>query len=353
MSRHRTPGKQAPRKQRARGGGYPGFELPPNLPPPGFDPVGNANDSAKLDYYWLPARPDPRAQPQLYEHWAEMFATPVTHVHPEPYQDGRPLITKPSGHSIKRLRRRSKFQQSRNWSGAYINAMDAKPFKRVVGRWTVPTLAVTEIASGAANSRYCCSIWIGVDGKYRWTGSLPQVGSEHRLSRDGKTQTDRLLFEWWVKGAPADPQTPYAPYFLTHPKIQPGDVVMCSLTVDLEHTATVHLLNRTSGEFATARFARDKVIFGSTAEWIVERPSDPLSVIADGEEPLLYPFPDFGQVTLDMCAVEQDMPVEDPFWLPKLIQLKETFTNPTRTMVVSQPALGAEPRSVQLTYRSP
>jgi hypothetical protein len=341
-------------RNHARAGGYPSFELPPALPGPGFDPVSNLSDADQLGDYWLPAQPDPMTQPKLYEHWREMFSPPVTYVRPDPYQDGaRGTVSTPTGYSVKHLRRKSKYQESRNWSGAYINALEGKPFKRVVGRWTVPTLAKAPIAAGSSSDDYCCSIWIGVDGKQQWTGTLPQVGSEHRLGTDGTIQTDRLLFEWWVKGAPADPTSIYAPYFLTRPTLNPGDVVMCSLTVDLQHTATVHLLNRTTGEFATVRFSRDQPIYGSTAEWIVERPGDPHSVDPILNTPKPYPLPDFGHVTFDMCAVEQDLPAEDPVWLPKLIQLKEMFTNPTRTVIVSAPSLESVPRSVKLTYRAP
>ena len=49
---------------------------PATLPPDGFDPIGSVVDADRLEEFWLPARPDPQLEPELYGHWEEMFSGP-------------------------------------------------------------------------------------------------------------------------------------------------------------------------------------------------------------------------------------------------------------------------------------
>jgi hypothetical protein len=197
-----------------------------------------------------------------------------------------------------------------------------------------------------------CSIWIGLDGKKRWTNAMPQVGSVQTVSDDGEPQTQNLRWQWWKRD---DADVSALPWTITSVPIDAGDLILCSLTVISSHCVRLHVMNRTTGLFATVQLSRPQnTVFGATAEWIVERPADPAVPLTDKRPGPLYPLPDFGEIVIDRCATEHIPSPEAPAFLPRLIRLKERFLQYNRVAVISAASIRHEaPAKVRLTYRRP
>lgn len=326
--------------------------IPEDAPRPGagFDPVHNEADAAQLGDFWLPPRPDPTLQPDLYDHWREMLCPPRTFV----CADSKPpfLALRLPERNLSFTRIRSRMQNSRNWSGAYVAPDHGNRFTCVAGRWTVPHLKAGVRTEGEAGIPFQCSIWIGIDGKKRWTNSMPQVGSMQALDKaDDTTQTQHLWWQWWQRGQAVSSALPWE---MRGVPISAGDVVLCNLMVMDVHRVRVHVLNRTTGLFATVQLTSTEKLECSTAEWIVERPSDWLNPSTDNPAGPLFPMPDYKEVIIDKCVGISRRDQTAPAWVPRLIRLKETFSNPTRSAVISTPSIREEPpRTVRLTYRRP
>jgi hypothetical protein len=321
------------------------------LPPAGFDPLTASPD--ELKYYWLPAKPDPAHQPELYEHWSEMMSPAPTFVLPESEEPPHALVDSLPGPPNSQ-RPRSRLQNSRNWSGAYISANHANRFMRVVGRWTVPHIKPGTRADGEPPGLpFKCSIWIGLDGKKRWTSSMPQVGSVHEIQDGGTSECHDLWWQWWKRKSDAVDDN--LPWKIKGVPIRPDDLILCSLSVCATHPEIVrlHVLNRTSGIFATVQLKREAVL-GSTAEWVVERPGDWLTPVGINREGPLFPLPDYDEVIIDRCATEHDPPPAAPAFLPRLIRMKQKFPQFNRVAVISQPSIRREPPArVRVNYRKP
>jgi hypothetical protein len=350
---HTKPERSSP----GEGNGQP-CENPPPLPPPGFDPVHNESDAAQLEDYWLPSRPDPRREPGLYAHWKEMFCPVPNFVEPDscPFQHRRhpfAVGTVGPGFEPRPIARHSRFETSRNWSGAYIVPSRGGRFKRIVGRWTVPDVQ-TGTGSNPGNLPYCqCSIWVGLDGKKRWTPSMPQIGTAHSIDAPGYSaalpvSANALWWQWWSRHGYS------AAWEIRGVPICPGDVVLCSLTLVSPLVARFHVVNRTSGRFATQAVCSKKPADGSSAEWIVEKPAafpqDPDWRAADP----LRPMPDYGELLLESCIAEHDTNHTMSLRNPRLIRMVETVENPNRAQIISAPrALNEPPGTLQMAYHEP
>lgn len=326
-------------------------ENPPVLPTMGFDPVNNSAHAAQLDHFWLPPRPDPMLQPELYDHWREMLFPPRTFV--DAASEEPPHAARPPDRDLSFTGRiRSRIQNSRNWSGVYVVPNRGNRFTRVAGRWTVPQVQAGVRTDGEANLPFQCSIWIGIDGKKRWTHSMPQVGSVQELDKkDDKTQTQDLWWQWWQRG---ESDFSSLPWKMKGVPISAGDVVLCHLMVMDPHRVRVHVVNRTTGMFATVQLTSTAKLVCSTAEWIVERPANWLGATPTNPAGPLFPMPDYKEVVIDKCVSVHRPEEAASAWLPRLIRLKETFSNPTRSAVISTPSIREEPpRTVRMRYRRP
>ena len=323
-----------------------GYEDPPYRPDPHtvYDPVNNAEDAAKLSYYWLPSRPDPNKQPELYAHWEEMFWPPPKFVLAESTEPPHPIeevvLRQPSFEGLS-----GRLESSQNWSGAYLEPREANRFSRVVGAWTVPSVKPGVRQESDLGKQFRFSIWIGLDGKKGWTNSMPQVGTEHKLTKDDGTQEDIVWWQWWIR----DEDKPEWPRTMKGIAVKPGDRVLCSMSVMDPKYVRIHVVNRTTGLFTTVQLKGPKPLVGATAEWVVERQSN-VYIRRD----FLYPVPDYSEVTFDKCAVENVRTTTPaPPWVPRYIRMTETFKKQRRVAVISTPSTGEEPRKVRLTYRRP
>ena len=174
---------------------------------------------------------------------------------------------------------------------------------------------------------------------------MPQVGSEQRINEHGHREQE-LWWQWWQR----DRKPPEVPFMITGVKISPGDRVLCSLSVmDPSKYVRINVCNRTTGTFATVQLKGPIPAAGQTSEWVVERQSDFLI-----SKNFLYAVPDFGEVMIDHCVVENHAPAEplQP-WTPRYIQLTQHLKKENRVVVLSQPTMHEDERKVRLRYRRP
>lgn len=260
----------------------------PDLPTAGFDPL--AADAAELERYWLPPRPDPGREPRLYALWQRLLG-------------GRPSFVEARSrrHEPEDLRERrllSTFRRagptpvppratSRNWSGAFVTAGRGDRFRGVGASWTAPAVSPGD-PSDANGLPYRCSIWVGVDGKHGWAGSLPQLGTEHTVAGDGSPGKASFWWQWWVDGGDT------LQFYVDGLPLAAGEDVTCLLVLRTPTLARFHFANHARNEVATVAVECDRAASGSTAEWVVERPSSGHLVGGALTAGPLHPMPDFG-----------------------------------------------------------
>jgi len=263
------------------------------VPPEGFD-ILKASDR-ELSHYRLPPRPDARRSPELRAFWERMFAPPLSFITPKPIPlDVRHLLQQGAGsHGVGATGSAAlqftptRWGTSQNWSGAVLKARDGMRFHRLVGRWTVPT---PSRPSGVfANTRppngtWQASVWLGFDGFFQWSQSLPQLGtvSQATLQKNGSIKQETYVFgQWWVRGDPKNREVK-----IDGIPTAPGDEVDCELTIMKEgQEVYMHVVNRTKGIAVGFTWLANKrspdqkepdsfdaPAEGRTAVWCLERP---------------------------------------------------------------------------------
>ncbi len=247
------------------------------------------------------------------------------------------------------------FETSSNWSGAYILPNRGDRFSRVVGRWKAPKVK-PGTGPNPSGLPFRCSIWIGLDGKKRWTRSMPQVGTVHTVARDGTPEDPKLWWQWWVRDGHS------APHDISGVPIRAGDEVLCSVTVVSPHEVRFHVKNRNTGTFAGFAVSEAMPLYGATAEWVVEQPSDPPdrpkgASNRQGPEPL-FPLPDYGSVVFKRCAAQAAAAPGlegrcHSLGTPRLIRMSQLLAQPTRKALISVPSRrNQKPGELRVTYRA-
>jgi hypothetical protein len=142
---------------------------------------------------------------------------------------------------------------SSNWAGYAVHGKGAR-FTRVVGMWRQPSGGCAPGHAGYS------AAWIGLGGYNSSSRALEQIGTEYDCSAAGHTVSSA-----WVEIVPAPSRT-------ISMTVSPGDEMAASVTVH-GHRVTLALDDVTSGQaFKQTRQIRSVVV--SSAEWIVEAPSD-------------------------------------------------------------------------------
>jgi hypothetical protein len=318
------------------------YPLP--LPPEGFDPLSAT--AQQLEKYGLPARPDARAEPDLFLFWGMMLGPPLQFITAEfPTQlSTEKRLFAPHRHAPGGKRRAGApaarsfrhSEKSRNWSGAYITPRRPDRFVQVTGGWTVPALAVpTVLPSGATpgTEEYRSSTWIGIDGHRTYpNSSLPQIGTSQfiKVVRGKATVETGAWWQWWVKDDPNN-----APVEILNFPVSVGDEILASLAVQASGDVLFHLKNQTSGLFAAFVVIAPGAIvpLGSTAEWIMERPTELHST-------RMYPMPHCTDVVFRHCLAKSAPAVGTVTTLQnldnaRLIRMYEAFDQPHRIAFVS------------------
>lgn len=264
------------------------------LPPKGFD-VLKASD-AELARYKLPPRPDARRSPELRAFWERMFAPPLTFFQPKPIplDVGHLLLQGAGAHGTDATGGAAqhfaptRWGTSQNWSGAVVKARDGMLFHRLGGSWTVPTpnkpTGIFANTKPPPNNTWQASVWIGFDGYFKWSKSLPQLGTVSKATPQSNgriTQETYVFGQWWVRDDPDNKEVR-----IDGITVKPGDEVCCDLTIeDAGRKVRMHLVNRSSGQAISFTWDSNKrspnqnvtvgidaPAEGRTAVWCLERP---------------------------------------------------------------------------------
>jgi hypothetical protein len=195
---------------------------------------------------------------------------------------------------------------SSNWAGYVVRPADGEGLHSVSGTWTEP--AVTCSAGRASYS----AVWVGLGGYSQNAKGLEQIGTDSDCTRGG-----RAVYSSWVELLPA------AATGLSV-KVHPGDRITAAVTV-AGHEATLGLRDLSTGE-RVSRTVRVKEEDVSTAEWIVEAPSE----CATSGSCRTLPLADFGVVAFtDATATIGSLtsPIADGAWRTTALQLQGAGTS--------------------------
>ena len=174
-------------------------------------------------------------------------------------------------------------------------------FRTVTGTWTQPA------ASCVAGQSSYSAVWVGIGGFKPTSDALEQIGTEVDCKAGGNAVSSA-----WYELVPAPSKT-------ISFTVQPGDVVHATVTV-VGHQATLVLQNRTRDRtFRKTVFAPS--IDVSSAEWIVEAPSECVNQFACQALPLA----NFGSVAFESATATSTRgstgSIRDPKWWRTEIRL--------------------------------
>ncbi|MBX9699003.1 MAG: hypothetical protein K2X74_06185 [Acetobacteraceae bacterium] len=329
-------------------------ELPPV--PEGFDPL--AQDDRQLAIYGIPPRPDENADPAAHALWQEAVAPPMRFLPVRIADIGFDFSHRlvPANSTGAEARSGSRMVGSRNWSGALIMPERGRRFSGVMGSWrTSAHVAPMPLRDGD----YRASVWIGLDGFFRRSKSLPQCGVTQSIKVvGGAAQPPEYMawFQWWERDQLAPPIE-----FPNYP-VKANDRIICILSVNpAANTVNILIANLNNYLALPILYTGDNLggwkVEGSTAEWVVERPSD-----LDHPE-VMYPLPDYGQILFTGCVATQspDPPPTSPGSVPEGLPLARPIrmrllveSTPPRSAIISAPKdnkVGTT--SLRMTYRAP
>ena len=165
---------------------------------------------------------------------------------------------------------------SSNWAGYAAHGRGAR-FAKVVGMWTQPR------ATCVPGHRTYSAVWVGLGGFSPRSNALEQVGTELDCSASGRTSSSA-----WVELVPAASRT-------VSMRVAPGDTIAAGVTVR-GHRASLALYDVTDGQ-SFKRTLHARVVDVSSAEWIVEAPSDCVSAGSCQTLPLA----DFGTTSFNLA----------------------------------------------------
>lgn len=167
--------------------------------------------------------------------------------------------------------------KSTNWAGYAIHRAGVT-FRQVSGTWTQPR--ATCVAGQPAYS----AAWVGLGGYQPTSQALEQIGTELDCNAAGKVKSSA-----WYELVPEASRTISLP-------VSPGDVMHATVTVT-GHRVVVDLQNLTE-HHDFHRVLHAPSIDVSSAEWIVEAPSECISSMACQALPLA----NFGSVTFNSAS---------------------------------------------------
>jgi hypothetical protein len=326
----------------------------PFEPPPRSLDLLTAPDEA-LRRHGIPPRPDCGTQPLLRASWERLFVPRPLFVDPSPMEvaDVTTILPRQTpGSGASPPVSATRFESSRNWSGAYVEPSGGRTFLQVAGRWTVPTPRVPADAAPPAEGSvvYASSCWVGLDGQRAYLdSSLPQTGTWQAvtLAADGTQSVETYAwFQWWAKDG-----TDILPARIENVPVAPGDEVACLVRAWSASSVVICFRNLSTNRIAVflvdapTRVMPDGTVHtftisGATAEWVVERP---LGI----ESHELYPLADFGAVDLTECHAAAAN-VHEPGWPfvvgvghalegGRFIRMFEPLDEPPHTRFIAMP----------------
>jgi hypothetical protein len=166
---------------------------------------------------------------------------------------------------------------SSNWAGYAIHRSGQR-FREVRGIWRQPSVSCTP------GVQTYSAVWVGLGGFSQSSNALEQIGTEVDCSASGRTVSSA-----WFELVPDASSTISLP-------VHPGDLIGASVTV-VGHKVTVQLSNATRHRSFSKTLYRSAIDVTS-AEWIVEAPSDCISASVCRTLPLA----DFGTTSFGLAS---------------------------------------------------
>ena len=161
---------------------------------------------------------------------------------------------------------------SSNWSGYAVHRAGVR-FTRVLGAWRQPKPSCTPGDPGFS------AMWIGLGGFAASSDALEQVGTELDCTASGRVVSDA-----WYELVPNPSRT----IAMT---VRPGDLM--SARVEVSGRSVTLVLIDTTTHKTFRKTVRPAQVDVSSAEWIVEAPSDCLNA----NECQILPLANFGSAT--------------------------------------------------------
>jgi hypothetical protein len=300
---------------------------------------------SELDLYGIPPRPDIFAEPLLYEFWKKLVSPPFRPRPPSFGMFGLPFQTRPP----------NTLESSLNWSGAVVSPPSPKRIVLAVAGWTTPTVSRPSAPALFTHADIPKAlVWVGLDGHNGRLPkiSLPQIGTFHRP--DGPPDHQNFAWWYWWHHSPNNTVTEILDF-----AIQPGHEIMAGLVVLISDDVLFFIKNQSTGEFRSFLAKRQPLYdiepLGSSAEWVVERPTEPTSR-------KFFPLADYGSVDFNYCmALAADKPLAPGRVMTladngRMIKMREAFAEPYRTAYVSRATRRRDPDGsigVTCTFHAP
>jgi len=189
---------------------------------------------------------------------------------------------------------------SSNWAGYAVHRFGMS-FRKVTASWRQPT------ASCSAGKATYSAYWVGIGGYSTGSQALEQIGTETDCNGAGNA-----VLSAWYELVPA----PSMPIHLT---LHPGDLIDAGVNI-AGRTVTMSLYDDTRHRGVT-KVLRASQIDASSAEWIVEAPSDCVSVA----DCLTLPLANFGSATFNGARAQSTKghqgTISDSTWVATKITL--------------------------------
>lgn len=167
--------------------------------------------------------------------------------------------------------------QSSNWAGYAVHRSGAD-FTKVIGAWKQPA------AVCSPGTPTYSAVWVGLGGYSITSPALEQIGTEMDCTASGRADSSA-----WYELVPAASQT-------IHFSVHAGDEVVATVSV-VDRKVQLTLTDKTRHRTFT-KTLRASVVDVSSAEWIVEAPSECFS---DNSCQTL-PLADFGSTKFGLAT---------------------------------------------------
>ncbi len=215
--------------------------------------------------------------------------------------------------------------QSSNWAGYAVHRAGIK-FNRVLGTWTQPH---AQCRPGHATYS---AVWVGLGGYSESSQALEQIGTELDCTPGGRVSSTA-----WYELIPAASRN-------VHLHVAPGDQMAASVTV-IGNRVGLALLDLTAHTSFT-RTLSARHIDVTSAEWIVEAPSECISAFSCQTLPLA----NFGSATFGDARAQSTAghlgTVSDATWDATKIRLRPGGRRFVTNHGLGSAAGGANPSSL-------
>jgi hypothetical protein len=190
---------------------------------------------------------------------------------------------------------------SSNWAGYAVHRNGVR-FSRVSGAWREPRARCT------GSSPTYSAVWVGLGGYSVSSEALEQIGTELDCTAGRAVRSSA-----WYELVPK-PSRPI------HLHIRPGDSLAASVVV-VGHRVTLKLTDKTTHR-TFQKTIHPSVVDVSSAEWIVEAPSDCVSAT----QCQTLPLANFGSANFTLARTETTSghvgTIADPDWTTTKIRLR-------------------------------